>query len=143
MTNVVKKDFFEAIPDEQGNRSIMQNDGHSTCDYLNELFDNSIDANANKIDLEVVFGSSAGKVKKITINDNGKGMNQNTIKQAVTIGKKIVKIHNRIGNYGIGLNSALYSLGEHVIIYSKMESGNLIKLVMDNTTERNNFQYVK
>lgn len=141
MSSSLKKEFFEAMPCEQGNRRVMQNDGHSAYEYLNELLDNSVDAKSDRINLDIQFGSCHGKVKKISISDNGEGMTKNNLKEAVKMGVSVVKIHKRIGHYGIGFNSSLYSLGEHVVIYSKKERGTLVKLVMDNTVKRSDFKY--
>lgn len=130
-----KKEFFKALPSEQGNRRLMKNDGHYAYEYLNELIDNSLDAKASKIKINI-------DEEELSIIDDGTGMNKDELKEAIRIGVSVINMPNRIGSYGVGLKSALFSIGEKTIIFSKKKNQEIIKLVVDNTdNERNDFEY--
>lgn len=52
----------------------------SVCDYITDLVQNSIEAGASQIDLEVYTGPEAVRV---SVSDNGKGMDDATLDKAV------------------------------------------------------------
>ncbi len=95
--------------------------GYKTEQAIAELLDNSIDARIldtrEKIDVHVDF-----KEKKITIKDNGHGMDKDDLTNAMTIARG-VKTSGKLGQFGIGMKSACSALGkEFVIVTSKIGS---------------------
>src|ERR1035437_91304 len=84
---------------------------------LAELIDNSIDAALpnTPVDIHINYNitKSTKKIKQITIQDNASGMKADTLALAMTIGKSTKDFNGKtIGKYGIGLKTAVQSLGE-------------------------------
>ena len=75
----------------------------SICDYIADLVQNSIEAGASQIKLEVYTGPEAVRV---CVSDNGSGMDSETLEKAVDpfYSKAGKHDHRRIG---MGLASAL------------------------------------
>jgi len=90
-------------------------------DYTNEsaicdIVDNSIDAGASIIHL-IINGSK--KVESIQIIDDGCGMDENTLIEAVRLGSDTVKNNNYdLGLYGMGLVTGSLSFSEHLTVTS-------------------------
>lgn len=78
-----------------------------------ELIDNSIDAATpnNPVIVELNFDVYRGRVKSITIEDNAVGMTQNGLVNALKIGKSDKANQKKIGRFGMGMKTALASLG--------------------------------
>ncbi len=110
---------------------------YSIPDAIAELVDNSIDAiNDDGVEILIVLDK---KQKKITISDNGKGMDKDIATKALVLANSSKK--DSLGEFGLGLKSACTSLGKtfkltttpkgseesYVLTYNKdefMKSGN-------------------
>lgn len=102
-----------------------------------ELVKNSYDAYASKC--EVFFEDKKGKIVSIQINDNGCGMNVNTVKDVwLVIGtdnkKKILQQEGLkrypLGEKGIG-RLGVHKLGKKITLISKTESDPEVELEID------------
>jgi hypothetical protein len=98
----------------------------SNATAVNELIDNSIQAEATKV--HVAFGfpkSSNAKPDKLAVIDNGHGMDPIMIRAAVLWGG--THRHDDrtgFGRYGYGLPSASVSFGKKFTVFSKVPDGN-------------------
>ena len=105
----------------------------STGTALDELIDNSIDANATAVN--VVFGygeAGANKPVALAVVDNGDGMIPEMIRAACLWGG--THRHNErtgFGRYGYGLPSACVSIGRKYSVYSKEKAGAWNKVTVD------------
>ena len=102
-------------------------------DYTNEsaicdLADNSIDAGASVIHF-ILSGSK--RVESIQIVDDGCGMDENTLIEAVRLGSETEKNHNYdLGLYGMGLVTGSLSFGECLTVTS-YTGGNVASVTQD------------
>lgn len=110
-----------------------------TTDVFRELVTNSIDAKATNILIEI-YKNLLGAVTKVIVNDNGSGMNKDTVEnvfsQIATANKSNNK--NQIGQFGIGRFS-VYTLGSYITweTHSKINDNkfSIIKFVLDDNSE--------
>lgn len=98
---------------------------------LSDIIDNSIDAKANYIWLDIVPDENV-EIAKIIISDNGIGMPQDILDEALKLGSSVEKNAScDLGLYGMGLITASISMGTKLEVLSKTEKGNLFKSVQD------------
>jgi len=92
---------------------------------LCDLMDNSLDADSENIHLHVeqlVEGDEvSGVISKFVIVDDGLGMNEEALVNAFTLGSDRGYQSGSLGKFGLGLKSAGLSLGDKIIIITKME----------------------
>jgi hypothetical protein len=100
---------------------------------LDELIDNSIQAEANKIIVTFGFeGKSDNKPSSIAVVDNGHGMDPLMIRlSAIWGGTHRENNRHGFGRYGYGLPSASVSQGRRFTVFSLVESGRLHAVTLD------------
>lgn len=92
--------------------------GYSFQSAIADLIDNSISANAKKVE---IF-STPNVVPFIVIFDDGKGMNEEELEEAMRLGSKSpsdVRDENDLGRFGLGLKSASLSQCKKLVVASK------------------------
>ncbi|SDD61735.1 Histidine kinase-, DNA gyrase B-, and HSP90-like ATPase [Bacillus wiedmannii] len=97
----------------------LRNIGYKAQTAIADIIDNSIDANATSLDLQFEYEDGDGY---ILIKDNGIGMNDAELQQAMTIGSKDprdTRNKNELGRFGMGLKTASFSLGKRLSVISK------------------------
>lgn len=146
-----------ARPVMQALRSI----GYRPKTAIADLIDNSIDAQATLVDIIFRYEEIDGM---IIIKDNGKGMNEKELQNAMSIGSKDPRNkrgERELGRFGMGLKTAGFSLGRRLSVLSKKDNNyvercwdldyvsqcnewkllkkipNHIKSVLDNIEEKN------
>ncbi|MGO2842044.1 ATP-binding protein [Corynebacterium variabile] len=92
--------------------------GYSFESAVADLIDNSIAAGATAVD---VFISYAGRDSRIFIVDNGKGMNEEGLAEALRFGTKRGYKLGELGRYGLGLKTASLSQCRRLVVYSREE----------------------
>lgn len=100
--------------------------GYSSYSAIMDIVDNSITANAKKVHIQIErhedkFISDKYSAKKYTIIDNGKGMDNEGIINALTLGSKSDYPPLSLSKYGMGLKSAGLSLGTKIHVVSKQK----------------------
>jgi hypothetical protein len=83
--------------------------GYSTAAALADLIDNSISAGASEVRVDC---SWAGAASRITILDNGRGMDDAELESAMRLGEKSpldVRAADDLGRFGMGLKTASFS----------------------------------
>ena len=80
-------------------------------DALREYVQNGVDAEADNIDIKI-------RQNNIIIQDNGKGMDYDTMRKAIRLGVSDKNPKNQVGFMGIGIYSSFH-ICEQLIIYSK------------------------
>ena len=111
--------------------SSLRHTGYDNFTAIEDLVDNSIDAGANQIWIEI---SSKGKeVTKISISDDGSGMTSQVLREAIKLGSDTDKDPNSdLGRYGMGLVTASISIAKHLEIFTKnLESEQIYRAVQD------------
>ena len=110
---------------------VISNSGYTLEAAIADIIDNSIAAKAKHIHVSFVFD---GINSKIIIADDGKGMDEQGIKEAITYAYKNindVRDSTDIGRYSIGLNSASSSFCNCLFLTSKTENGTQNSIKMD------------
>jgi hypothetical protein len=109
-----------AIPDAAPLVLSLRSVGYSLETAIADIVDNSITAQATKIHIDVNWN---GDASFISIIDNGYGMNDDELHQAMKIGAKnpiVPRSHNDLGRFGMGLKTAAFSLGKRLTVGSKL-----------------------
>ena len=96
-----------------------------TANAVAELLDNSINAHANRVDvlireeMRMVKTRNRWQVSQLAVFDNGEGMSDHTLEQALRFGGRgdSQAIH-KIGKYGMGLPTASVSQCKRVDVWS-------------------------
>ncbi|MCU0114876.1 sigma-70 family RNA polymerase sigma factor [Curtobacterium poinsettiae] len=81
--------------------------GHSLSSAIADLIDNSVDAGASRVNVR--FVTEAAKVKSIRIRDDGCGMTQSQLEQALTLGGRGPRSSDALGHFHVGLKAATFS----------------------------------
>jgi len=100
----------------------LRNLGHDLESAVADLVDNSIDAKAKNI--VVGFARSAkmqsqGEYTAIYILDDGQGMDQKEIYEAMSFGKKDGTENQSLGKFGVGLKYASFAFCRRLVVASK------------------------
>ena len=82
-------------------------------DALREYVQNSVDAKAKNIDIKI-------RQNNIVVQDNGVGMDFETMRNAIRLGVSDKNPKNHVGFMGIGIYSSFH-ICEQLIIYSRMK----------------------
>jgi len=111
------------VPNEPNARiliSALQYIGYDDISAIADIVDNSIDANATVI--KIYIDKDEQQKTRITIVDNGQGMDRETLDEALKLGSDTA--HDDIGDlgkYGMGLSTAGLALANRTIVLTKTE----------------------
>ncbi len=117
-------------------------------DYTNEsaifdIVDNSIDAGATQIWLEII-ANEGKRPSTIKIVDNGCGMDEETLDEALRLGSNIEKNPEcDLGLYGMGLVTASISIGKRLEVITKNGDGKVFQSVQDVDEVKRKNDFVK
>lgn len=103
---------------------VLRNSGFHMQTAMGELLDNSLDAGANEINVSVFINNR--KKKNIMIMDNGKGMNESTLRYSLTMAKELKVGIDQLGKYGMGMKTAALSISTQFEILTKKLSGEVL-----------------
>lgn len=95
------------FPDPEGLLEALSRIGYSTPEAIGDLVDNSIDAKASRILIRVLRRDA--RLTSIVIADDGHGMSDSSMDQAMGFGVRMGKEAKSLGKYGMGLKSASFS----------------------------------
>ncbi|MEK5208594.1 ATP-binding protein [Psychrobacillus sp. FSL H8-0510] len=102
----------------------LRNIGYRPQTAIADLIDNSLDAGATEVYLNFEYNEGNGI---ISICDNGCGMDEASLQNAMTIGSKdprLARKENELGRYGMGLKTASFSLGKMLSVLT-MKNGEI------------------
>jgi hypothetical protein len=109
---------------------ILASVGHTMPSAVADLVDNSISADATKID--ITFGRpDGGHGRWLTIADNGHGMSRAQLEEAMRIGSGSEYNENSLGKYGYGLKGASWSQAKVFTVAAKCASKPVHHLTWD------------
>jgi len=113
---------------------LMQSLRHLDYDNLtaiDDLIDNSIDAGATVVFVDVVPGSK-GEIERVVVTDNGSGMDYGTLSEALKLGSETGRNPNYdLGLYGMGLITASISMGCRLEVVTKSQNDEVLVGVQD------------
>lgn len=112
------REYIEITPHRSIMTKIAQT-GYSVQESISELIDNSIDARLDeeKVTVEIVFTKD-----KISVKDNGKGMDKGQAQHCIRLGYSSKK--NKLGEFGLGLKTSTSFLGEEFTLTTKQKDSN-------------------
>jgi len=110
----------------------LRSSGHDPYSAVGEVIDNSLEAKANSVRIKLftqkkIIGSakkSTEVVERVAVGDDGDGMDQETLSQALQLGFS-TRFNSRkgMGRFGVGSKLAAISQAKRVDIYSRQKSG--------------------
>ncbi len=111
--------YTDNTPNAEKLLEALRSSGYDSYSAISDIVDNSLDANADMIKVEV--GKAHADEILISIADNGDGMDHNTLDQALRLGSLTPRNNENLGKYGMGLITASISLGRRLIVITKKE----------------------
>jgi hypothetical protein len=98
--------------------------GYSTAAALADIVDNSISADATEVRIDFKWGDN--KSSRITVLDNGRGMDDAELESAMRLGDKNPldeRQSNDLGRFGMGLKTASFSQCRRLTVASQPVAG--------------------
>ncbi|BCJ86816.1 ATPase [Effusibacillus dendaii] len=132
-----------AIPDAASLILSLRSVGYTLETAIADIVDNSITAKATEICIDVKWNND---FSYISICDNGFGMNEEDLHQAMKIGSKNPmdqRGHDDLGRFGMGLKTAAFSLCKRLTVGSKLagtESMSVRVWDIDNIVDSNRWE---
>jgi Histidine kinase-, DNA gyrase B-, and HSP90-like ATPase len=119
----------ENLPNSAKLLDSLRSTGYDNYNAIADIVDNSIDADANKIFIDVFQDHHDFK---IVIADDGKGMDKHTLDEALKLGSETDKDYQSdLGRFGMGLSTASLSMSKRTEVITKDKSGKLLKSITD------------
>ena len=120
-----------AQPNPKSTINSYRSFGYNLSTAIADIIDNSISANATKIDIDYNWN---GKDSYISIIDDGNGMNLEELIKAMTPGSKDpdeIRNENDLGRFGMGLKTASFSQCKRLTVVTKKRGYKTIKRCWD------------
>lgn len=96
----------EVIPSAQRLVKSLRDVGYEFATAVADLIDNSVEAKANTVWIDVVWD---GESSYVTIADNGEGMSPQQLREAMRFGSERDYESEDLGKFGLGLKTASLS----------------------------------
>lgn len=122
----------------------LRNCGYNNYSALADIIDNSLEPEVSSTYVKVDFeteGTGAEKtiIKSILIIDDGCGMTEDILEEAMSLGSETGKNgSNNLGMYGAGMKTASFSIGQKMEVFTKVSGGELNYAVISLEKEINN-----
>jgi len=97
--------------------------GYDSYSSITDLLDNSMDAQASNI--EITISEEKGDIR-IVIEDDGVGMDEDTLDEALRLGSDTQRETGDLGKFGLGLVTASIGLSRRVELYTRELNGDLL-----------------
>lgn len=123
--NDVREDDLRENPPDLGMFDSIRDIGYSVENAIADLLDNSISANAKNIIIDIKYDKDNSYIR---IEDDGDGMDETRLYDALTFGKKVglARFQNDLGRFGLGLKSASLSQGKRLTVSSRIQDQSTI-----------------
>ena len=89
--------------DPAGMMEYYKNQPYTLGQSIADIVDNSYDANATRIEVEILFDSSSEDKPYIVIFDDGDGISDEEMKSALRLGVRRNRSETELGVFGIGM----------------------------------------
>lgn len=106
-------------PNHKKEADLYSRIGYRLEEAVADLVDNSIDAHSKNV--LVRFQTHSEGVHSVVIADDGDGMSEAQLREAMRIGSDSSKSQDQLGKYGTGLKSASLSQARSVTVLSRQE----------------------
>lgn len=114
---VSRKKVQEVVPAAGRTVNSLRDIGYELPQAIADLVDNSIEANATDVHIDLAF---EGAESWIRIADNGDGMDTRTITESLRIGSMRQYGEDDLGKFGFGLKTASMSQCRRVVVASRI-----------------------
>ncbi|NUB11406.1 hypothetical protein GAY28_01020 [Azospirillum brasilense] len=114
------------IPMIQMGQALMslRDSGYDLAAAVAEVVDNSIEANANNITIDLIEGHGRTHVAAIAFTDDGSGMDPDTLHNYLVIGFSTRWMRtDTIGKYGVGAKLAALNFATKIDVWSRQSGG--------------------
>lgn len=115
------------VPDAASVIHSLRAIGYVAETAIADLVDNCLDAKASQIDIDMEWDEDRSYIR---IQDNGGGMDENTLLQAMRLGSKdpLAKRGPKdLGRFGMGLKTASFSLGTRLTVLTRREEQEFVR----------------
>jgi hypothetical protein len=129
--------YREVPPNAAKTLYALRDMGYDNYSAIMDLVDNSIDAKATRVDVHVKEPTKGNII--IDIVDDGVGMDEPTLAQALRLGSDTERTTGDLGKFGMGLVTASISLAKCVWVITRQKEAAAWEANFDlNTIEREN-----
>ncbi len=112
--------ILENPPNARRTMEALREMGYDSYASILDLIDNSIDAQASLI--RVTIAEQKGDIV-VTVADDGVGMDEDTLSEALRLGSDTARDAGDLGKFGMGLVTASIGLSKRVEVYTKEIDG--------------------
>ncbi len=112
----VSTQFIDNPPNAKRTMQALRDLGYDSYASILDILDNSIDAMATHVSINI--REQAGDIV-ITIEDDGVGMDEDTLSEALRLGSDTERESNNLGKFGMGLVTASIGLSKRVEILTR------------------------
>ncbi|MGN1277129.1 MAG: ATP-binding protein, partial [Floccifex sp.] len=139
----IDEELDDELPPDPGRVAEgLRDTGYDFNMAISDIIDNSIAANATKID--VSFNLNPRDEINIYITDNGTGMNKAGLRNAMKYGSKQRKEKNSLGKFGLGLKTASTAFCRKLSLVSRYDDNQVLKITWDlDVIARNGWKPIK
>lgn len=117
LVDLAAVDRVKLAPEGGGTIRALSRIGYDLPEALADLIDNSIDANARRV--EITFLRNDTQITSVLIADDGGGMNADGLKLGMQFAGRIDHEADDLGTFGLGLKSASFSQCETLTVVSR------------------------
>lgn len=114
---MAQKKVEEVIPAASRTINSLRDIGYELPQAVADLVDNSIEAGATEVRIDLVFEGSESWIR---IADNGSGMDTDTITESLRLGSMRDYGEDDLGKFGFGLKTASISQCRRVVVASRI-----------------------
>lgn len=133
--------YREVPPNAAKTLHALREMGYDSFASIMDIVDNSIDARASRVDITVREVSAKALV--IDIVDDGMGMDEETLSQALRLGSDTEKQQTDLGKFGMGLVTASISMAKSVYVVTRKDGKQGYEASFDlDTISRHNKFYI-
>ena len=97
----------------------LRSSGYDNYTAICDIIDNSFDANADLVKVDIGETGSTKQEHIVSIADNGDGMPLDILDQAMKLGSLTNREDENLGKYGMGLITASISMGRRLTVITK------------------------
>lgn len=130
MNNIITPEFRVDVvsfrpnpPNPRRTFSALRELGYSSYSAIADLIDNSIDAGAQRV--AVFITEQQGDIV-VEVADDGIGMDESRLDEALRLGSDTSRVENDLGKFGMGLVTASISMSKKVEVFTRHEGGELL-----------------
>lgn len=125
----IKEELVNCPPDPERIVEGLRDTGYNFNTAIADIIDNSIAANASKVNI-IINMDPAGKIT-VYIADNGTGMDKKGLINAMTYGSKVRADLGSLGKFGLGLKTASTAFCRSLSVLSRCNDGIVRKAQWD------------